>query len=132
MLKELSRRCEVGENGGMACGPVFSTAVVSEMLVEEDGNRKYLTLCWVSEADDCVSFEVSEKPLAPYYLDLNYEADDENSLDAAKATVSEEYVSGDEEYEGLYKKQYEQLLKMLKDKMVEEELFDPKEDDWMF
>ena len=36
MFKEISRKCEMSENSGMADGPFSITAVVAEMVIEED------------------------------------------------------------------------------------------------
>ena len=44
-IKELSRRCELIDGVGMACGPVFYTAIEAEMVVQfirrEQNWRRY-------------------------------------------------------------------------------------------
>lgn len=133
MLKEISRRCEMGENGGVACGPFSITAVVAEMVIDEDGLQKYLTCCWVSEASDAVSFEVTEKPLLPFYIDLDT---DQDEMEEARDSATENYTSYDGEYEGAYSEQYAVLVSMIKEKLIKEELVDPEdfedECDWGF
>lgn len=125
MIKELSRRCDIGESGG---GPFSITAVVADMLIDEDGEKKYLTCCWVSEAPEDLSFEVSTKELYPFYLDLDYE-DDELTGDDAKASVTETYLSAEGEYTGKYKTSYRVLEKLVMDKVKEEDLLWDDEDD---
>lgn len=45
MLKEVSRHCEMEENGGVVCGLFSITAVISEMVIDKDGSQKYLMCC---------------------------------------------------------------------------------------
>lgn len=60
IIREIKRRCDYGENGG---GPYSITSSVADMLINEDGERKYLTCCWVDEVPDAITFEVSTKEL---------------------------------------------------------------------
>lgn len=133
MLREISRRCEMGENGGVACGPFSITAVVAEMVIEEEGLQKYLTCCWVSEVSDAVSFEVTEKPLLPFYIDLDT---DQDEMEEVRDSATENYTSYDGEDDGAYSAQYAALVTMIKEKLIQEELVDPEdfedESDWGF
>lgn len=126
------KRCEVGGGAGMACGPFGITAIVAEMEIEEGNETRYLTCCWVSEAPDAVSFEVTAKPLLPYYVDLDM---DQDEMDAVKATTTESFTSYDGEYDGNYPDEYAELVAMLKEKIIEEGYHDPEEyedDEWEF
>ena len=115
MFKEISRKCEMSKNSGMTYGTFSIAAVVVEMVIEEDGAEKYLTCCWVSEASDAVSFEVTEKELFPYYIDLDA---DQDEMKKVRDTMIETYTSFDGEYDGAYVEIYKILTDMTKKKLL--------------
>lgn len=124
MIKEIERRCDFAENGG---GHFSITAVVADMLIEDAGEKKYLTCCWVDEAPDIMSYEVSAKELYEFYLDLDFKSD-ECTVDEAKASVTDTCTTEGEEYEGVYQEYFRILAKMVKEKIVEEGLFGFEDD----
>lgn len=129
-----SKRCEAGGGEGMACGPVEMTAIVAEMEILEENETKYLTVCWVDEASDAVSFEVTAKPILPYYIDLSK---DQDELEEIRETMMESFTSYDGEYTGDYPEQYAELVAMVKERLIEEGYHDPEdyeddEEEWEF
>ena len=115
-VNEIARRCELSTHDGMACGPFSLTSIEAELEVEEDGGKKYLHSSWVSEAPDSISFEVNNQSI----FDLLVNDGDIDELEAIRAKSKEEF--GELDFSN-YKQQIEDMLQMIKDKMVEEELF---------
>ena len=114
-IKEISRRCEADETGGMdGCAQV-----IAEMVVEVDGVRKYLTCVWVSLASEDLSMEITEKPTLDLYMDLDTYSDDLEEIQCSEFDY--EGVGIDEEYTGPYQEQFAILRKMVIDRAKKEE-----------
>ena len=126
MIKEICRRCGMSEVGGGPFG--VPTAVVADMQIEQDGEKKYLTVCWVDEAPDIMSYEVSGLELFPFYIDLDYEDEEGDiTVDDAKGSVTETYFD-DDVNSCEYSKYFRMLSSMVKKKLEEENLLLDDED----
>ncbi len=121
-IKELNRKCEMAQDGGIACGPCGLTAVNAEMEIEEDGQKRFLIVSWIDEVIDSVSFEVTKESIYPF---LACEDDDLEKLEHIRSEA-DEMNKGKDIYK-IYSKQYDVLVQMVKDKIIEEELIDPDE-----
>lgn len=119
-IKELNRKCEMAQDEGIACGPCGITAVNAEMEIEEDGQKRFLIVTWVAEAGDSVSFEVTKESIYPF---LACEDDDMDKLESIRSDA--EVMNKGKDVYKIYSKQYDILVQMVKDKIVEEELIDP-------
>ena len=125
-MREIRRSCEYNLSEGKACGPFAIGAVVAEIVVEDGGKEKYLTMCWINEVSDGVSLEVTDKSIKKYLLDLD---ESQEELDEIRKNGTVQSFEFDEEYNGEYKEQYKELLKMIQNKRKEEGLMD-EEDVW--
>lgn len=124
-MREISRSCEYNLSEGMACSPFSIGAVVAEIVIEDEGIEKYLTMCWIGEASKSVSFEITEKSIKKYLLNIDESLDELLEIRKTGYVQSLEIC---EEYSGKYKEEYKELLTMIQDKRIEENLMD--EDDW--
>lgn len=125
-MREISRSCEYNLSEGMACSPFAIGAVVAEIVVEDKGNERFLTMCWIDEASGVVSFEITDKSIKKYLLDPDEPLEELEEI--RKTGFEEDYEIG-EKYNGEYVEQYEELFKMIQDKRKEEDLMD-EEDVW--
>lgn len=119
-IKELSTRCEVSSQDGMACGPCGLTAINAEMVIEEDGIQKYLICTWVSEADDAVSFEITQESIFDYLSAGDISDEELEDLDRIRENGGIIFSSCDGEYSGKYTEQYNKLIDMVRSKIIEE------------
>lgn len=119
-IKELSTRCEVSSQDGMACGPCGLTAINAEMVIEEDGIQKYLICTWVSEADDEVSFEITQESIFDYLSVSDISDEELEDLDRIRENGGIIFSSCDGEYSGKYNEQYNKLIDMVRSKIIEE------------
>lgn len=133
-IKEISRRCEVGEDGGVACGPISTTAVCAEMEIELSGERLFLNCTWVDAASDSISFEVTKESLFDFLVMKN---DDMDEMERIRDAGLECWTSYNDEYDGEFPEQFKTLVQIVKDKLVEEAFVNPDdfedgEIDWDF
>ena len=118
-INEISRRCESHESFGMACGPMAMDVVIGEMVLEVNGETKYLTCEWISEAYDSLCFEITNVPIWDYFIDDESDVDE---LDEIRSADDSEMIDGNlvDEFDGPYQLQLEALRKIVIDKVKEE------------
>lgn len=116
-IKEISRRSFYHEDEGIACGPVSSTAIVSEIVVEKDGQRVYLHGEWVDVAGGYY-YAATTESLFDVYEKLNHATSKEEEeaavkeLDRINANC---YVKDDSGFKSFYP----ELKQMIHDEMKE-------------
>ncbi len=81
-ITEVSRRSMYHEDYGMACGPVSSASIVTEIVVDVDGKYVYLHGEWVDLAGDDYYFEATAESLYDAFEKMNNATDDKAFQDA--------------------------------------------------
>lgn len=123
IIKEISRRCEAAQG----CGLEDMSKVIGEMVVEINGEKKYLTCVWISVAGDGLSMEISSVPILDYYMD-----DETFSDELEDVQCSDDYesylVDINEAYTGDYEEQFSTLQKIVVERAKEEGFLE----DWMY
>lgn len=119
-IKEISRRCELVDGVGMACGPVFYTAIEAEMVVQDGEDIRYLEASWVDEVPDAISFEVNTESI----FDLMVSGEDHDRLESIRLLSSETL---EEDIAERYKNQCFELFEMVKTKLRDAELYDEED-----
>ena len=76
-ITEISRRSMYHEDEGIACGPVSSTAIMAEIVLDVDGQRIFLHGEWVDIAGDYYYEATTESLFDAYEKMLNAENEDD-------------------------------------------------------
>ena len=129
-VKEISRRVMYHEDGGMACGPIFISAVHAEILLDNDGKKEYIYGEWVSEAGDDILYQVSEKSFYDIFERI-YKAKSRKEEDRILADRDKIPCTEPDEDDPVYKPFMGELKKMIIREMEEhglEPYFDEDED----
>ena len=111
---EISRRSMYHEDEGMACGPVSSTAIMTEIVVDVDGQRVFLHGEWVDIAGDYY-FEANTESLFDAYekmLNAENEEDEQEAL-AERDRISEGKIKDD----SIFEPYYSEMEQMIHDEM---------------
>ncbi len=118
--KEISRRSFYHEDEGIACGPVSSTAIVSEIVIEKDGQKIYLHGEWVDIAGE-YGYQATSESLFDVYEKLNNAASEEEEAAAVKELDrinANCYVKDEPEFKPFYA----ELKQMIHDEMKAHDL----------
>ncbi len=114
-MTEISRRSLYHEDEGLACGPVASVAVMTEIVVDVDGRRVFLHGEWVDIAGDNCYFEADTESLFDAYVklfDAETEDAEENAI-AERDRISEGKIEDDSVFEPYYA----EMERMIRDEM---------------
>ena len=113
-ITEISRRSMYHEDEGMACGPVSSTAIMAEIVVEVDGQRIFLHGEWVDIAGDYYYEATTESLFDVYEKMLNAEnEEDEQEALAERDRISEAKIKDD----SIFESYYAEMEQMIHDEM---------------
>ena len=80
-ITEISRRSMYDEDEGMACGPVSSTAIIAEIVVDVDGQHVFLHGEWIDIAGEYY-YEANKESLFDVYEKMFKAASEEDELKA--------------------------------------------------
>lgn len=116
MIKEITRRCATTCTEGIACGPIANDCAVAEMEIEKNGEKRFLTVEWIDEVPNSVSFEVTKESIFDLMLFVD---DDLDKLMKIREEVTDE--------EDGYEEQFEELVKLLKETLMKDNVYDPYE-----
>lgn len=78
-MKEISRRCMLNDEVGMACGPCGVIAADAEMVVEDEGKTVYLHVQWISEAPGFLD-EATAESVYDLYNGISHDEGDVDAL----------------------------------------------------
>ena len=125
-VSEISRRSMYHVDSGIACGPVSSTAIIVEIVLDIDGQRFFLHGEWVDIAGDYY-YEVNTESLFDVYQKM---LNTENDEDEQKAIEERDRISqGCIKEDSIFKPYYAELKKMIHDEMKSHGIEDYEEDD---
>ncbi len=114
-ITEISRRSLYHEDEGLACGPVASAAVITEIVLDVDGQRVFLHGEWVDLAGDDCYFEANTESLFDAYakmFDAETEEDEENAI-AERDRISEGKIEDD----SIFEPYYTEMKQMIRNEM---------------
>ena len=133
-ITEVSRRSMYHLDEGIACGPVSSTAIITEIVVDADGQRVFLHGEWVDIAGDYY-YEATHESLFDVYEKMFNAESEEDELKAAEEQdrISKERITED----SIFEPYYAEMEQMIHDEMkahgeayfYEDEDEDEEEDD---
>ena len=129
-ITEISRRSMYHEDEGMACGPVSSTAIMAEIVVEVDGQRIFLHGEWVDIAGDYYYEATTESLFDVYEKMLNAEnEEDEQEALAERDRISEAKIKDDSIFESYYAEMEQMIHDEMKAQGIEYFYEDEEEDE---
>lgn len=129
-ITEISRRSMYHEDEGMACGPVSSTAIMAEIVVEVDGQRIFLHGEWVDIAGDYYYEATTESLFDVYEKMLNAEnEEDEQEALAERDRISEAKIKDDSIFESYYAEMEQMIHDEMKAHGIEYFYEDEEEDE---
>ena len=129
-ITEISRRSMYHEDEGMACGPVSSTAIMAEIVVEVDGQRIFLHGEWVDIAGEYYFEATTESLFDAYEKMLNAEnEEDEQEALAERDRISEAKIKDDSIFESYYAEMEQMIHDEMKAHGIEYFYEDEEEDE---
>ncbi len=113
-ITEISRRSLYHDDEGIACGPVSSTAIMTEIVVDVDGQRVFLHGEWVDIAGDYYYEATTESLFDVYVKMLNAEnGEDEQKAIEERDRISEGRIKDD----SIFAPYYSEMEQMIHDEM---------------
>lgn len=131
-VKVLSTRVDEYIDEGIACGPISIDVVGAEAVIQDGDKKKYITICYVSEAGETLECDITDEPIYDFLVG---ECSDEDIdvLDKRRDAGEQYTLDTEEDYDGPYLDIIKMLCRKIYDKAVEEniigdDMFDYQED----
>lgn len=113
MIKEINRRCDSIVVEGLADSKATNLCVVSEVELEDDGKKVFITVEWIDALSRRIICEVTSKPIMDMLLFRD--GSPEELEEIRDNPVEQTFFSSAGAYSGKYKEQYDLAVKILKE-----------------
>lgn len=117
-VKVLSTRAAEYLEEGMACGPVAMDVVCAEAVVQDGDAKKYITVCYVSEASDVLECDITDEPIFDF-MTQDVEEKDIELLDKIRDNGEQFTLEEEGDYDGSYLEIIKLLCRKLYDTALE-------------
>ncbi len=77
MIREISRRVQMTEDEGIACGPASTVSLEAEIVIDDNGKKVYLHGQWVDAAPEDTLYEAHTVSMFDMYIRMTHAEDDE-------------------------------------------------------
>ena len=129
-MKEISRQSMYHVDEGMACGPVGITAIDAEIVVDDNGEKVYLSAQWVDAVSDEIRYlATKESTYAVYEKINNKEGDFETLIEERDRIEKRGKIEDDERFEPFYAELKGMVIDELKKHDMEDWIEDLEEDE---
>lgn len=122
-IKEVRRRVMCTTDEGIACGPVSSTAIEGEIVIDDEGKEVYLHGQWVLEAHESILVEATNESVYDIYERMDINSDEFDAMikeieEIRKTTIDENTARN------RYGAYIDALAEMIIEKIKDEGLYD--------